>query len=77
MIEAGIQPGDLVIVERTNSPKVGKIVIAEIDGEWTMKYLRRNASGLYLEAANKAYKDIYPEEDLKVAAVVKGVIRKY
>jgi repressor LexA len=32
MIEAGIQPGDLVIVERTNTPRVGDIVIAEVDG---------------------------------------------
>ena len=33
MIDAGIQPGDLVIVERTDKPKVGHIVIAEVDGE--------------------------------------------
>lgn len=77
MIDAGIQPGDLVIAERTNTPKVGKIVIAEVDGEWTMKYLRRNSKGLYLEPANRAYKPIYPKEDLKVVAVIKGVIRKY
>jgi|SRR3989344_4763730 len=77
MVDAGIQQGDLVIVERTNSPKVGRIVIAEVDGEWTMKYLRQGKNGLYLEAANSAYKPIYPKEDLKVVAVVKGVIRKY
>ncbi len=77
MVDAGIQQGDLVIVERTNTPKVGRIVIAEVDGEWTMKYLRQGKNGLYLEAANRAYKPIYPKEDLKVVAVVKGVIRKY
>ncbi|MBP9669579.1 MAG: LexA family transcriptional regulator [Candidatus Pacebacteria bacterium] len=77
MIDAGIQEGDLVIAERTNSPKVGTIVIAEVDGEWTMKYLRKNASGLFLEAANAAYKPIHPEEGLRVIATVKGVIRKY
>ena len=38
MLDAGIQPGDLVIVERTNAPRVGDIVIAEVDGAWTMKY---------------------------------------
>ena len=43
MLDAGIQPGDLVIVERTNHPRVGDIVIAEVDGEWTMKYLRKRA----------------------------------
>lgn len=77
MIDAGIQQGDLVIVERTNTPKVGRIVIAEVDGEWTMKYLRQGKNGFYLEAANRAYKPIHPKEDLKVVAVVKGVIRKY
>lgn len=77
MVDAGIQSGDLVIAERTSTPKVGRIVIAEIDGEWTMKYLRRGARGLYLEAANRAYRPIYPKEDLKIVAVVKGVIRKY
>ena len=41
MIDAGIREGDLVIVERTNAPRVGDIVIAEVDGEWTMKYLRK------------------------------------
>lgn len=77
MVNAGIQQGDLVIVERTNTPKIGRIVIAEVDGEWTMKYLRQDKSGMYLEAANPAYKDIHPKEALKVVAEVKGVIRKY
>lgn len=77
MIDAGIQPGDLVIVERVQTPKVGKIVIAEVDGNWTMKYLRKGKDGLYLEPANRAYKPIYPTEELKVVAEVKGVIRKY
>ena len=77
MIEEGIKEGDLVIVERKDEPKEGDIVIAEVDGGWTMKYLRKSRSGFYLEPANKKYKNIYPEYDFKVAAVVKGVIRKY
>ncbi len=77
MIEEGIKEGDLVIVERKNDPKDGDIVIAEIDGGWTMKYFRRNGNTTYLEPANKKYKNIYPTYDLKVAAVVRGVIRKY
>jgi repressor LexA len=77
MIEAGIHEGDLVIVERTNAPKPGQIVIAEVDGEWTMKYLRKKGSVLYLEPANKKYKPIFPEEALRIVAVVKSVVRKY
>jgi SOS regulatory protein LexA len=77
MIEAGIQEGDLVIVERKNTPRDGDIVIAEVDGGWTMKYFRQRGSKVYLEPANKNYKPIYPEEELRVAAIVRGVIRKY
>ena len=77
MIDAGICEGDMVVVERTATPKVGQIVIAEVDGAWTMKYLRKRGSAFYLEPANKKYKPIIPKEDLKVAAVVKAVVRKY
>lgn len=78
MIEAHIAEGDMVLVERTSRAKVGDIVIAEVDGGWTMKYLRTDKKGrTYLEPANKNYKPIYPEYDLKVAAVVKAVIRKF
>jgi SOS regulatory protein LexA len=77
MIDAGIQEGDMVIAERGKEPKIGDIVIAEFDGGWTMKYYRKQGSTVYLEPANKHYKPLYPKEDLKIAAVVKGVIRKY
>ncbi len=77
MIDAGIQEGDLVIAERKGEPKPGDIVIAEVDGGWTMKYYRRQNGKVFLEPANKKYKPIYPIFDLKVAAIVKGVVRKY
>jgi SOS regulatory protein LexA len=77
MIEAGIHEGDLVIAERKGEPKDGDIVIAEVDGGWTMKYYRKKGSQIYLQPANKNYKNIYPESELHVAAIVKGVIRKY
>ena len=77
MIDAGIQEGDLVIAERGREPKIGDIVIAEVDGGWTMKYYKKKDGQIYLEPANKDFKPIYPKEDLKIAAVVKGVVRKY
>lgn len=78
MIDAGIQEGDLVIAERTaREPKDGEIVIAEVDGGWTMKYFKKKGNKVWLEPANKSYSPIYPEYDIKVAAIVKGVIRKY
>jgi repressor LexA len=77
MVDAGIIEGDMVLADRSATPRPGNIVIAEIDGEWTMKYLRKNNGKMWLQAANKKYKPIYPEEELKIAAVVKAVIRKY
>ena len=77
MIDEGIREGDLVLVERRGDPKDGDIVIAEVDGGWTMKYFKKKGSIVYLKPANKNYSPIYPSYDLKVAAIVRGVIRKY
>lgn len=77
MKDAGIVDGDMVVAERTNSAKEGEIVIADVDGGWTMKYLRMKRGKPYLEPANKAFKPIYPEGELSIAAVVRGVVRKY
>jgi SOS regulatory protein LexA len=77
MIEAGILPGDLLLVERGAGVRDGDIVIAQVDREWTMKYLRKRGTKVFLEAANKAYKPIHPQEELTIAAVVRAVIRKY
>jgi repressor LexA len=77
MIDAGINEGDFVIAERAQEAKPGSIVIADIDGAWTMKYLRKKGSMLYLQAANKHYKDIIPKQSLSIAAIVRGVVRKY
>lgn len=77
MIEEGIKEGDLVVVEKQDFAKEGEIVIAEVDGGWTMKYFKKKNGRVYLQPANKNYKPIYPETDLRIAAVVRGVIRKY
>jgi repressor LexA len=77
MIEAGIMEGDVVLVERGRAPKPGEIVIANVDGAFTMKYYRVTRGSVWLEPANKKYKPIYPENDLQIEAVVTAVIRKY
>ncbi|MBP6060517.1 MAG: repressor LexA [Candidatus Pacebacteria bacterium] len=77
MIDAHIERGDMVLVEKTNSAKDMQIVIAEVDGEYTMKYFRKKGDKAWLEPANKNYSPIYPEHSLNVIAVLKAVIRKY
>ena len=77
MIDAHITDGDMVLVEKTNIAKDGDIVIANIDGEFTMKYFKKEGSKVWLEPANKNYKSIYPKMYLNIIAIVKAVIRKY
>jgi repressor LexA len=77
MIDAHIEKGDMVLVEKTSHARDMQIVIAEVDGEFTMKYFREKGNKRWLEPANKNYKPIYPEHSLSVIAVLKAVIRKY
>lgn len=77
MKDAGICEGDMVIVERRATVKPGQIVIAMVDGDFTMKYLRQKNGKYFLEPANEKYKPIYPKESFKIEAVVTAVVRKY
>jgi len=78
MTGEGIMPGDLVIVERGREPKTGDVVVAQVDGEWTMKYFTRAKGGaVVLESANPKYPPIRAREELKIAGIVSAVVRKY
>jgi SOS regulatory protein LexA len=78
MIEAGIHPGDLVLIEKGRTPKNNDIVIAQVDGEWTLKYYHKDRKGcVRLEPANKKYVAIIPKQSLVIGGVVRAVVRKY
>ncbi len=77
MIDAGIQEGDLVLVERGRAPAHRDIVVAQVDNEWTMKYYEKNGKDVRLVAANKKYPPITPREELKIGGVIIAVVRKY
>ncbi len=77
MSDAGILPGDMVIVDKGQDPKNSDIVIAEVDGQWTMKYLKKRGDSITLMPANPKYKPIRPKNELKIAGVVTAVVRKY
>ncbi|MBN2284095.1 MAG: repressor LexA [Deltaproteobacteria bacterium] len=77
MIDEGIRPGDIVIVEKGREPRNGDVIIAEVDGEWTMKYFRKRRGTVVLEAANPRYPPIKPKSELTIGGVITGVIRKY
>ena len=76
MIEAGIHEGDFVVIEKVRSAVPGDVVLAFVDGEFTLKTLARDKHGFYLEAANAAYAPIRPEQDLEIHGVMVGLFRK-
>ena len=77
MVDAGLLPGDLVIVERGREPKSGDIVIAQVDGDWTMKFYEKQGSKVILRAANKKYPPIEAKTEVVIGAVVVANVRKY
>jgi repressor LexA len=77
MTGEGIMEGDLVVVEKGRQPRNGDVVIAEVDGEWTMKYFRKQGRQVILEAANPKYPIIRPKSELRLGGVVTAVVRKY
>ena len=77
MIGEGIMEGDLVIIEKGRTPKNGDVVIAEVDGDWTMKYFHKKGKHIVLEAANPKYPDITARTELRIGGVVTAVVRKY
>ncbi len=78
MVEAGIHEGDLLVVDRSVEPTDGRIVIAVLDGELTVKELSRTAEGVLLLPRNRAYPPIpVPREsELVIWGVVTGVVRQ-
>lgn len=77
MKDAGIFDGDLVVVEHNSPTSVGDIVVAVVDGEFTVKTLRQTAEGrYYLEPANAVFEPIYPTSSLELLGVVISVVRR-
>jgi len=79
MVDAGILDNDIVIVDRSKSAAINDIVLASIDGEFTVKVLTKNNTGPYLMPANKEFKPIYIEEgsQFEIWGVVTGSVRKF
>ena len=76
MLGAGIHPNDMLVVDRSIEPVVGKIVICALNGELTVKRLKAIGNEIILGAENPSYKDILVQEaiDLVIWGVVTNVI---
>jgi hypothetical protein len=78
MRDAGLLPDDTVVVLRGAVACPGDIVVALVDGEYTVKRLDIDDSGQpVLRAANPEFEDVRPAEELEVVGVVVGQFRRY
>ncbi|MEI6301129.1 MAG: S24 family peptidase [Betaproteobacteria bacterium] len=77
MIDAGIHDGDIVVVEKRATANVNDLVVAIVEGEFTLKRLGREKGRAILIPENKAYPVIRPKEDLEIFGVVVGQFRRY
>ncbi len=78
MVEAGILSGDLLIVDRSVTPRNESIVIASIFGDLTVKKIRKKNTSLFLVSANSDYPSIEVKEEMEcfIWGVVTYVIHK-
>lgn len=79
MIGAHIFDGDIMVVDKGRTPVNGDIVVAALDGEFTVKRLQRHGGKIILKAENPVYPDIVPtyEQEMVIWGVVTGCVRKF
>ena len=79
MIDAGINSGDIVVIQEQPTAQNGDIVVALIeDEEATLKTFRRRGSTIALEAANPAYETrLYRDNQVRIQGKLVGLIRTY
>jgi DNA polymerase V len=79
MRDAGIFPGDLLVVDRGESPRHGHVVVAVVNGELTVKRLYRKDKIIRLDAANPAFPniEIAGETELAVWGVVRANVHRF
>ena len=78
MIGAGLDDGDLLVIDRSKNPENGKIAICLVDGEFTVKRIKKEKNKLYLMPENEKYKpiELKEENELIIWGVVEYVIKK-
>ena len=79
MTEAGIFDGDILVIDRAIKTRNTHIVVAIVDGEFTVKQLYQRAGRMKLKAANPTYPDITPKEGqtIEVWGVVTSTIKQF
>ena len=78
MIDAGVEEGDILVIDKALDAKDGDMAVCFVDGEFTLKYLRFRENGLTLLPANPRYPSIEIDDgsDFMMWGVVTYVIKK-
>ena len=79
MVEAGIFDKDILVVDRAVKPRHNHIVVAVVDGDFTVKLLYQRAGRTKLRAANPTFADIVPKDGqtIEVWGVVTATIKQF
>ena len=77
MVGAGLDDGDLIIIDRSLNPENNKIAVCFLDGDFTDKRIIKKEKKIYLKPENKNYKEIEinEENELKIWGIVTYVIK--
>ena len=77
--DAGIRDGDLIAVDRAGKRRIGRAVLAVVEGAVTAKILRKRDGRYFLAPANgkELFPDIELTEDSEIWGVIAGVVRRY
>ena len=77
--DVGIRDGDIIAVDRAGKRRLGRAVLAVVDGTVTAKILRKRDGKYFLAPANsrEAFPEIELTEDSEIWGVIAGVVRKY
>lgn len=78
MIDAGVEEGDILVIDKSLEPQEGDMAVCFVDGEFTLKHLHFHEGGITLRPANSSYPEIELSEgmEFKVWGVVTYVIKK-
>ncbi|MEQ6292210.1 LexA family protein [Vogesella sp. GCM10023246] len=79
MVGAGISSGDVLVVDRSLTPAHGQIVLAIVDGDFTVKRLHRRGTRVALIPENPAYQpiELHDGQELQVWGVVTGCVKQF
>ena len=78
MVAAGIKSSDVMVIDRALTPRNNDIILAVVNGEFTVKRIKKNDDELYLIPANENYRPVKITEDMdfQVWGVVTFIIHK-